>query len=226
MLDSVAVVAPPEVMTILREQTTSIASRERGGLLTIGLAGAIWSSSAAVVAVAEALNRAYDIEESRPWWKVRGMALGLTITLAVLVLLALGLILVGPVVAGWLGTATGMGGPLTWAWTLLQWPFAFALVVLGLALLNYFAPDADQDWTWITPGAVLATTLWLLMLLISLGFRLYLSNVADYNATYGSLGGVIVLLLWFYLSGAAGTGYGPPLSRSRATACAAASVGP
>jgi len=79
----------------------------------------------------------------------------------------------------------------------LQWPIVFVLVTIALALLNYFAPDAEQDWEWITPGAALSTLLWLIA---SLAFKVYLSNFADYNATYGSLGGVIVLMLWFYIS--------------------------
>jgi uncharacterized BrkB/YihY/UPF0761 family membrane protein len=84
-----------------------------------------------------------------------------------------------------------------WTWKIAQWPLIFLLVAFGLALVNYFAPDADQDWMWITPGALLATALWLLA---SLAFRIYVTNFADYNQTYGSLGGVIILMLWFYIS--------------------------
>lgn len=200
MLDSLAVVAPPEVMTVFRDQTQAIAARERGGLLTFGFVAALWSSSAALVAVSDALNRAYDIEEARPWWKVRLMAIGLTLALSLLVLIAFNLILLGPTAAEWLGRTSQIGAPLEWTWRILQWPIAFSLVVVGLALLNYFGPDADQEWTWVTPGAVLATTLWLLA---SLGFKFYLGNFADYNATYGSLGGVMVLMLWLYVSGVA-----------------------
>jgi membrane protein len=200
MLGRLATFTPAEMMTLVRTEVETIAGRENGGLLTFGFIAALWSSSAAVVAVTDALNRAYDIEESRPWWKLRLTAIGLTIGLAVVILVAFALILIGPAAAEWLARTTGLGSPLEWAWKILQWPVAFALVAVGLALLNYFGPDADQDLSWITPGSVLATILWLV---VSLAFKIYLANFADYGATYGSLGGAIVLMLWFYLSGMA-----------------------
>jgi membrane protein len=199
-LESMAAFAPPDVMTILREQMSNIARGENGGLLTFGLLMALWSSSAAIVAITDALNRAYDIEEGRPWWKVRLTAIALTVGLAAFVLIAFALVLVGPTVAERLADAVGLGAAFVWTWKILQWPLAFALIATALAILNYFGPDADQDWAWISPGAVLATALWLLA---SLAFKFYLANFADYNATYGSLGGVIVLMLWFYITGTA-----------------------
>jgi membrane protein len=200
LVDASAAVMPADVLALVREQMQTIANGGHGGLLTFGFLMALWSSSAAIVAVTDALNRAYDIEEARPWWKVRLTAILLTVTLAALVLVALALVLVGPTAAGWLATHMGFGPVFEWTWKILQWPIVFALVAVGIGLLNYYAPDADQDWTWISPGAVLATVLWLLA---SLGFKLYLTYFADYNATYGSLGGVIVLMLWFYISGLA-----------------------
>jgi membrane protein len=89
---------------------------------------------------------------------------------------------------------------LEWTWLVLQWPLVFALVSLGIGLIYYFGPDAEQDWVWITPGAVLATILWLM---VSLLFKLYVANFTDYEGSYGTVGGVIVVLLWFYLSGIA-----------------------
>jgi membrane protein len=118
----------------------------------------------------------------------------------VLVLVALSLVLIGPTVAQAVGDATGWGATFVWAWLVVQWPLVFALVSFAIGLVYYFAPDADQDWSWITPGAVAATTLWLV---VSLLFKLYVANFTDYNASYGTVGGVIVLLLWFYLSGMA-----------------------
>ncbi len=94
----------------------------------------------------------------------------------------------------------GLGPAFEWSWTILQWPVVFALVTSGVAIVYYFAPDAEQDWVWITPGSVLATLLWIV---ISFGFKLYLERFGSYNETYGALGGVMVLLLWFYLSGVA-----------------------
>jgi membrane protein len=193
-------IAPAEVLSFLEVQLRRVSNADSGGLLTVGILGAIWSSSAAVVAIIGSLNRAYDIEEGRPWWKVRLTAIGLTLGLAGLVLLAFGLVVIGPTVAEQLATSFGLGPVFEWTWKVLQWPLAFILVSTGVGLVYYFAPDAEQDWVWITPGAVLGTLLWVA---VSLVFKFYVANFGDYNATYGAVGGVIVLLLWFYISGLA-----------------------
>lgn len=192
--------APGEMTQILRDQLTSISEGGHGGVLTFGFLMALWSSSAAVVSLTDALNRAYDIEEARPWWKVRLIAIGLTVGLAAFILLAFGLVLVGPMVAEWMAAQTGLGSAFEWTWKILQWPIVIALVATALGLLNYFGPDAEQDWAWVSPGAIFGTLLWLLA---SLAFKFYVGNFANYNETYGSLGGVIVLMLWFYISGLA-----------------------
>ena len=197
---ALAPVAPPEILSLIREQLVRLSNGENGGIFTIGFIGAIWSSSAAMVAVIGALNRAYDIEEGRPWWKVRLIAIGLTLALAVFLLLSFALILAGPAVGQALAERLGLGVIFRWTWMIVQWPLAFFLVSTALGLVYYMAPDAEQDWTWITPGAFVGTLLWLLM---SLAFSFYISNFTDYNATYGAIGGVVVLLLWFYVSGLA-----------------------
>jgi membrane protein len=190
----------PQVLELLQEQMRRLANNENGGLLTLGVAGALWSSSAALVSIVGALNRAYDIEEGRPWWKVRLVAIGLTLGVAVIVLVALSLVLVGPTLAQKLGEATGWGAPFEWTWLVLQWPLVFAFIAFGIGLIYYFGPDADQDWVWITPGAVAGTVLWLVS---SLLFKIYVANFTDYEGSYGTVGGVIVVLLWFYVSGIA-----------------------
>jgi membrane protein len=200
MVTTVSRFAPAEMMDIIRDQMSNIAKGQNGGLLTFGLAMALWSSSAAIVAITDALNRAYDIEEGRPWWKVRLTAIALTVGLAAFVLIAFALVLAGPTLAERVADTAGLGGAFVWTWKILQWPIVFALVATALAILNYFGPDAEQDWAWVSPGAVLATALWLIA---SLAFKYYVGNFANYNETYGSLGGVIVLMLWFYISGMA-----------------------
>jgi membrane protein len=190
----------PEIVQLIQQQMRRLADADSGGLLTFGLLGALWSSSAAIVSIIGALNRAYDIDEGRPWWKVRLQAIGLTIGVAVFVLCALSLVLAGPRIARYLGEATGWGTAFEWSWLILQWPLVFALVSTALGLVYYFGPDAEQDWVWITPGAVLGTLLWLL---VSLAFKLYIARFTDYNAAYGTIGAVIILLLWFYVSGIA-----------------------
>lgn len=191
---------PSELLQFLEEQLRRISNTDSGGILTIGILGAIWSSSAAVIAIIGSLNRAYDIDEGRPWWKVRLVAIGLTISLALLIVISFTLIVIGPTIAEQLATTLRLGTAFEWTWKIVQWPVAFLLVAVAIGLVYYFAPDADQDWVWITPGAVLATVLWVVA---SLGFKFYVANFADYTATYGAVGGVIVLLLWFYMSGLA-----------------------
>lgn len=197
IVDNLARVAPVEVLTIVQDQIVKIAHDNAGGLLTFGMIGTIWSTSSGVTAIIDSLNHAYDIQEGRPWWKVRLTALALTIALALFIVVSTVLVVAGPtmaeVVTGWFH----LGAAFEWTWKIVQWPVVFVLVSSAIALIYYFAPDAEQDWVWITPGSVLATFLWLV---ISLGFKFYVTNFGSYNATYGTIGGVIVLLLWFYLS--------------------------
>ena len=189
--------APPDVVQILRDQLTSLGKGEDSGVLTFGLLFAVWSSSAAMVSIIDALNRAYDIEEARPWWKVRLTAIVLTVGVAVFIVAALALVLVGPGILNRLASSMGVGPAFVEVWNVLRWPLAFVLVSTCIGIIFYFAPDAEQDWEWITPGAVLATVLWLVA---SLGFKVYVANFADYNESYGTLGGIVVLMLWFYIT--------------------------
>ncbi|HXH06847.1 MAG TPA: YihY/virulence factor BrkB family protein, partial [Vicinamibacterales bacterium] len=191
---------PPDIVAFVLEQLRELSNRESGGILTFAFLFTIWSTSAAMVAIIGTLNRAYDIQDARPWWKVRLLAVGLTIALALFILISFALVLGGPPLAERLADRFGLGPAFEWSWKILQWPVVFLLVVLAVALVYYFAPDAEQEFVLITPGALTATLLWIA---VSLGFRVYVVNFSDYNETYGALGGVIVLLLWFYLSGLA-----------------------
>jgi membrane protein len=198
IVETLGGVVPPDVITIIHEQILKISKGENGGILTIGALLALWSSSAAMVGLIDALNRAYDIEEGRPWWKVRLLAIVLTLALAAFVLLAFALVLLGPPLADYIARVTGLSPIFAWTWKILQWPVILFLVAVGTAMIYFFAPDADQEWVWVTPGSVLATVLWLLA---SLGFKYYVTTFGTYTETYGAIGGVMVLLLWFYLSG-------------------------
>jgi membrane protein len=191
-------IAPPEVLTIIRKQLESIVAGSATSLLTIGILGAIWSSSGAMTSIVSALNRAYDIPETRPWWKVRLIAVGLTIALVVFVLLSFSLVVAGPNAGRWLTGWLGLSAAFDTAWVMLRWPLIFALATTGIAIVFYYAPDANQDWVWITPGSIATTLLWIVF---SLAFRLYVTRVGDYAATYGALAGAAILLLWLYFSG-------------------------
>jgi len=190
-------VAPSEVLVIIQNQILKIAHEKNGGLLTLGMLGTIWSTSSGVTAIIDTLNTAYDIQEGRPWWKVRLISLGLTIALAVFIVISFALVLVGPTLAEKVAMWAHLGPAFAWTWKIAQWPVIFGLVALGVGMIYYYAPDAEQEWIWITPGSIFATVLWLLT---SLVFKLYIANFTSYNATYGAIGGVIVLLLWFYVS--------------------------
>jgi membrane protein len=198
MVATLGGVVPGDIIGIVQDQIRKISEGNNGGILTFGVAAALWSSSAALMGLIDALNRAYDIEEGRSWWKVRLLALGLTLALAAFIVIAFALVLVGPTAADYIARATGLGPVFAWTWKVLQWPLVLALVALGAAAVYYFAPDAEQEWVWVTPGAVLAAIIWLAA---SLGFKYYVTRFGTYTETYGTIGGVMVLLLWFYLSG-------------------------
>ncbi len=195
-----APIAPAAVLTLITEQMVAISKRPDTGVMTVGLITALWSASAAMGAVVNALNRAHGVEETRPWWKVRLLSLFLTAGLALFVLLSTALILAGPQAADLLTRSFGLGAVFSWTWKIIQWPIAFALVATGIGLIYHFAPNTKERWDWLRPGALTATALWLLG---SLGFRAYVVRFSSYEATYGTLGGVIVLMLWFYVTGLA-----------------------
>jgi membrane protein len=153
-----------------------------------------------MVSINSTLNAAYDITEGRQFWKVRLIAMALTVGMSLFILISIALVLVGPTLAEHLATTLHMGPAFKWTWWILQWPLVLTLVASGIGLVYYFAPDAEQDWVWITPGSVVATLLWVV---VSLGLKLYIAYFGNYNETYGTLAGFIVLLTWFYLSGLA-----------------------
>ena len=194
-------VAPQMVTEIIVQAMQSLGKQNSGGVLTFGFLVTIWSTSGAMTAIITTLNACYDVTESRPWWKTRLIAIGLTIGIAIFIIASMFLVIAGPTLAEHLATRFGLGPAFKWGWWVLQWPVVFALVATAIGLIYYFAPDVEQDWVWITPGSVVATLLWLA---ISLALKLYYQFVPSAaNPTYGAIGGIMVLLLWFYASGIA-----------------------
>jgi membrane protein len=189
---------PPEALQLITDQIIKISDAEHTGLLTLGMPLAVSSSSAAMVAIIDTLNNAYDVEEGRPWWKVRVTAILLTVGVAIFILVSFALVLIGPTLATRLAESMNLGAAFEWTWKIVQWPVLFALASLGIALIYYFAPDVEQEWIWLTPGSIFATTLWLAA---SLGFKYYVANWGNYTESYGLIGAVMVLLSWFYISG-------------------------
>jgi membrane protein len=197
-LDRMQGFLPQDVLSLMRHEIDRLTSGDHNSLLTFGIAGAVWSSSSAMTAVISTLNRAYDLEEMRPWWQTRLIAIALTLALSAFVIAAFTLVVggadLGAAVAEWIGA----GDVFRRFWSIAQWPVALALVVVAVDLVYHFAPNAETRWVWVTPGSLLATALWLLA---SAGFKLYVLHFANFAVVYGAIGSVIVLLLWFYLSG-------------------------
>jgi len=198
LMETLAEMLPGEALRLVQENVRELVTNRRGGLLSLGLLAALWTSSSAVTAIMDSLNRAYDVEEGRPFWKVRLMAVLLTIGLSVFIIVSLILLTFGPQIGGWIADKVGLGSVFKLAWNILRWPVIVGLIILAMALIYYLAPDVEQEWQWITPGSVVAVIGWVLA---SLGFSFYVNNFGSYNATYGSIGAVIVLLTWMYVSG-------------------------
>jgi membrane protein len=190
-------VAPGDVVAIAQRQFVQITRQPHGGVLTLGLVAALWSTSSGMTAIVDTLNQAYHITESRPWWRVRVTAIGLTLALTIVTLIAFALVMVGPTIAQQAADWLTLGPLFRWTWNIVRWPAAFALVVTAIGCIYHFAPDTRHEWVWITPGSVMATVMWLL---ISLAFKWYVSHFAGYQKTYGAIGGVMVALLWFYFT--------------------------
>ncbi len=172
-----------------------------GSGLSFGLLILLWAASSGMVAIMNALNLAYEVDESRSWWKRRLVAIGLVIALMVLIITALTLIVYGGEIAQAIAAGLGLGSTLTIILRIVEWPLAVAFVLLVFNLLYLYAPNIKhRDWHWLMPGTVVAVALWFIA---SYGFKLYVSNFGAYNMIYGSVGAVIVLLLWFYITGIA-----------------------
>jgi membrane protein len=194
-------VLPSSASELVSNTIFEVSSASGGGKISFGVLAALWAASNGMGAISESLNVAYHVKETRAWWKQRLIAVGLTVALAVLIITALVIVLYGGRIADSLATTYGLGGSFTLAWKILQWPIVLAFLFVGFALIYYWAPDLrDQDWRWVTPGSIVAVILWLL---VSFAFRLYLHYFNSYSKTYGTLGAVIILMLWFYLTGAA-----------------------
>ena len=193
-------VLPAQVFDLIRNYTEStLRNRDSApGLLSVGILGTIWATSNAFAALINALNRAYDVQETRPFWKVRGIAILMTFGLSALVAAGALLLVAGPSLGETVAEVFTLGDEFLYAWNIVRWPAALLFMIATVALLYYFAPDAEQPFRWITPGGFIGVLLWVLA---SLAFNLYASSDFNtYNETYGSIGTVIILLLYLYIS--------------------------
>ncbi len=183
LMSYLGTIMPYSALELVQKTIDEVTINKSGGKLSFGLLAALWAASNGMTAITETLNVAYDVKETRPWWKVRLVAISLTVMLAVMIVLGLATVLLGDKLAHFIAAAVGFGNTFIVAWKVLQWP-----TVLSFLLVTF------------TPGSVTAVALWLL---VSVAFRFYLHFFNSYSVTYGSLGALIVLMLWFYFTGAA-----------------------
>ena len=193
-------VMPAQVFDLIETYTERTLRDEdtAPGLLSVGILGTIWAASGAFSALINALNRAYDVRETRPFWKVKLIAILMTFGLSALFLVGALLLIAGPSIGRTIAEFFTLGDEFMVVWNVARWPAALLFMVVTVALLFYFAPDAGQPFRWITPGGFVGIALWILA---SVAFNLYLqSDFNTYDKTYGSIGTVIVLLLYLYIS--------------------------
>ncbi len=201
ILDYLRQVLPEQVFGIIDDYVGQFLGDDNSapGLLSLGILGTIWAASGAFSAIINALNKAYDVEETRPYWKVKGIAILMTIGLSGLILAGVVLLVVGPQIGEAIAEYFGLGRVFEVVWGIGRWVAALLFLVFTVALIYYFAPDVGQPFRWITPGGFIGVLLWILA---SLAFRFYIANFGgdSYSATYGSIGAVIILLLYLYIS--------------------------
>ena len=192
---------PPAAFALLNTTVTELAANASNGKLTFGIVLALWFASGGVRSMISALNLAYRVEEARSWIKVRAIALFLTLLISAFLLAALALVLISGRAVDWVGAEIGLTPEVVAVWKALQWPAAVVFMILSKALIYYFGPNLrNRRWHWITPGSAFGVLLWLSA---SLGLRAYLHFFNTYSTTYGSLGAVMILLVWLYVTGLA-----------------------
>jgi membrane protein len=199
VLNEARAALPPDAYELLARVIGEIRGQPREGLLSFSILFALWAASAGMRSVMNALNVAYAVEETRPAWKRYPLSVLYTIGLVAVVIAAAVFRLIGPWAAQRFVTRLGLTTALARVWTWLHWPVVVLLLLLVVALIYYLGPNIDQPFRYVTPGSICAVIVWLVA---SLLFSAYVESFGNYGATYGSLGGMIVLLLYFFVSAA------------------------
>ena len=197
LMDEIGSALPADARSVLERELRDVLDSRSGSLLSFGVIGAVWASSAAVKSLMKALNRVYDVPETRPFWKSTGLAIALTITGSACALGAVALLAATQAFGHEIAAAVGAGTTFEWAVAMVRWPIVILLVVIGVELIYWLGPDTDARFRPVSPGAVAFALVWLAA---AIGFGLYVANFGSYNKTYGALGGVMVWLTWLYLS--------------------------
>ncbi len=186
---------PADTMDLVRSVLSDVLSSHRVTWLSFGMIGTVWVASTGFAALIEALNIAYDAEDDRPYWKTRLLATGLAVITGTLLLVALATMIVGPRFGNWMSAHLGLPSVLAVVWPPLRWAIAIAFTVIAVEIVYYLAPNVKQRFGATLPGAIFSVAVWnTLSFLLGIYFR----HFADFNRTYGTLGGVIALMTWLY----------------------------
>jgi len=189
---------PPDSMGVVKKVLADVITPNRGTFLSFGILGTLWAASGGFAAAIEALNIAYDVEETRPFWKTRPLAIGLTFAMGGLLLAALTIMIVGPRFGEWLAAKAHVSWVFAAAWPYLHWTFSAIFTILAVEALYFYAPNVKQRFSATLPGAVLAVGCWIgLSYLLGIYFR----NFAKFNKTYGTLAAAVALMVWLYWTG-------------------------
>jgi membrane protein len=190
-------VLPPDAAATLKRTLTEIVSERRGGLASLGILAALWASSNGMGSLMSAMNSVWGVKERRSWWRRRLVAVGLTLGFSAFIIGSLIVLVFGGMIGSAVANLFGLGDAFKVLWNAVSIPLVVVCALLGIELVYYAAPAGPREWRWITPGAAVALAAWLAM---SFGLRVWVGRFADYSATYGSIGGVILLMLWLYLT--------------------------
>jgi len=191
-------IIPEELAAVFEENIINLVETPQGGLLTIGIIGALWSASNGIHAFIKASNEAYNVDETRPFLIVRLIAFGLTIGMILAVIVAIILPVFGNIMIEFIISFLGMTTEMAFLFQILRYVISVLIITAMLICLYHFAPNKNIPFKHVLPGALTASILWQV---ISFGFSIYISNFGNYSATYGSLGGIIILMIWFFLTG-------------------------
>lgn len=194
----IAEVLPISAAQTLETTIVEITTKKQQGLLSFGALFTLWSASSGVYAIMQELNTTYDVRETRSFWKVRGLSILLTIVFGIAIIGSFALIVGGGALQTWLETTYVLNPVVPVLFQVFRWLVILALLMGGFAIIYYYGTNVEQEFRFITPGAVLAVVG---LIGVSLLFRLYVSNFGDYSAMYGSIGAIVVLMLWLYIAG-------------------------
>ena len=198
IMDLLGEALPPEAAGMVQGVVDEVTREQRGGLLSFGLLATVWAASTGMYAIMQHLNITYDVKEARSFVRGRATALGLSLLFAVLVLGAFSLIVLGGIMQDWLGHQLGFSTALLTAFAVFRWVVIMLALLLGFAMIYWIGPNVEQKFKFITPGSVFGVSA---LIIASLGFAIYTRNFGEYDATYGSIGAVIILMMWLYIAG-------------------------